>query len=201
MTKHLCLYMYFIPLVLMFSCGSESDQNDGEKSFDSWSEADSISYVEKGKNISAAVFSSLFQLLSKSIASYGTDSAVAFCNIKALQVTDSLSQAFQAEIKRTSHKIRNPENKPDSIEMIYIQKYLGKQPEDPVAVDMGQKVYFFAPIWLAQPCLQCHGNPEVDIKPEVLQKIKEKYPYDQATGFEVGDLRGIWSIKFNKSIK
>jgi len=44
--------------------------------------------------------------------------------------------------------------------------------------------------------LQCHGQIGKDIHDDVYKVIKEKYPQDKATGFKVGELRGIWDIKF-----
>ena len=43
------------------------------------------------------------------------------------------------------------------------------------------------------PCLMCHG-PKDSIAPDVAQAITAKYPADLATGFRLGDLRGlIWA--------
>ncbi|MFM8269556.1 MAG: DUF3365 domain-containing protein [Pseudomonadota bacterium] len=39
-------------------------------------------------------------------------------------------------------------------------------------------------------CLNCHGT---HLNPEVKKEISSLYPSDQATGFQVGDFRGlIW---------
>jgi hypothetical protein len=56
---------------------------------------------------------------------------------------------------------------------------------------------FYAPIVIANPlCLQCHGTPEKDIAPATLEAIQKHYPKDQATGYQLGDLRGLWSVTF-----
>lgn len=56
---------------------------------------------------------------------------------------------------------------------------------------------FIAPIVLGNPlCLQCHGTPGEDIDPETLASIQKFYPNDKATGFKLGDLRGLWRITF-----
>lgn len=58
-------------------------------------------------------------------------------------------------------------------------------------------VHFYAPILLAAPvCLQCHGRPEKDIAPATMAAIKKLYPEDKATGFQLGDLRGLWRVTF-----
>ena len=47
-------------------------------------------------------------------------------------------------------------------------------------------------IGMGEACTACHGQ---DIKPEVKTVIDQKYPYDEATGFTVGDLRGAFSLR------
>ena len=44
-------------------------------------------------------------------------------------------------------------------------------------------------------CLQCHGK---QIKPEVSQQIMKLYPKDLAIGYNESEVRGIWSITFDK---
>ena len=44
-------------------------------------------------------------------------------------------------------------------------------------------------------CLQCHGK---QIKPEVSQQIMKLYPKDLAIGYSESEVRGIWSITFDK---
>lgn len=46
-------------------------------------------------------------------------------------------------------------------------------------------------------CLKCHGNKTSDISVETLQSIEINYPQDLATGYAVGDLRGMWKIELN----
>ena len=58
-------------------------------------------------------------------------------------------------------------------------------------------VNFYAPILLAAPvCLQCHGSAVKDIAPATMAAIKKLYPDDKATGFQLGDLRGLWRVTF-----
>ncbi|CAN0317700.1 unnamed protein product, partial [Chrysoparadoxa australica] len=47
-------------------------------------------------------------------------------------------------------------------------------------------------------CLNCHGEPKEQIKEDVLAAIKSKYPNDVATGYSLGQLRGMWSVKIPK---
>jgi mono/diheme cytochrome c family protein len=52
-------------------------------------------------------------------------------------------------------------------------------------------VHYMRAIPTLDACLTCHGS---DLAPEVAAKIAEVYPGDEATGFEVGDLRGAFSL-------
>jgi len=53
------------------------------------------------------------------------------------------------------------------------------------------------PIKLQATCLMCHG-PKKQIAADVLAAISERYPKDQATGFQEGELRGwFWVVDSN----
>ena len=47
-------------------------------------------------------------------------------------------------------------------------------------------------------CLQCHGKPNQDIKRPTLNSLANLYPEDKATGYSINQVRGIWSISFDK---
>ena len=41
-------------------------------------------------------------------------------------------------------------------------------------------------------CATCHGE---SVEPALLARIRERYPEDQAVGFRVGELRGLfWAV-------
>ena len=139
--------------------------------------------------------------LMGTIQKKGTTEAMAFCNIQAIPLTDSMSVKYNATIKRVSDKNRNPNNKANAEELIYIAQFkkdaaANKEPK-PVIVEKGNKVHFYYPIPTNTMCLQCHGTSE-NIKPEVRLKIKGLYPTDLATGYSENEVRGMWSIVFDK---
>ena len=53
---------------------------------------------------------------------------------------------------------------------------------------------YYSPIILGAPWLEWHGNKDKDIQSSDYALISELYPQDLATGFEVGDLRGMWEV-------
>jgi len=52
----------------------------------------------------------------------------------------------------------------------------------------GGKVGYAEPLVIQELCLTCHGE---QIAPEVAAVIAAKYPQDRATGYRLGDLRGL----------
>ena len=50
------------------------------------------------------------------------------------------------------------------------------------AYDRGKTVY-------GQLCVTCHGE---SLAPDVQERLAERYPTDRATGYRVGDLRGVF---------
>jgi cytochrome c553 len=129
----------------------------------------------------------------------GTIEALEFCNIQAMPLTDSMAVHYNASIKRVSDKNRNPNNKANAEELKYIAKFktqmAAKEEIKPVTIDKGNKIQFYYPIETNTMCLQCHGK---EIKPEVAKQILKLYPRDLAIGYGENEVRGIWSITFDK---
>jgi cytochrome c553 len=159
-------------------------------------------YEEIGLEYALSTKKVLGENLMGTIQKKGTLEALAFCNIQAMPLTDSMSFNYNATIKRVSDKNRNPNNKANAEELKYIEQFKRDSAENkeskPVVVDKGEKVQFYYPIPTNTMCLQCHGKPE-NIKPEVRAKTLKLYPNDLAIGYGENEVRGIWSITFNKN--
>ncbi len=138
--------------------------------------------------------------LMGAIQSKGTMHAMEFCNVQAMPLIDSMSTHFNAKIKRVSDKNRNPNNKANAEELQYIEKFktdlVNKRESKPVVIEKGNMVQFYYPIPTNTMCLQCHGT---QIKPEVSKQILKLYPNDLAVGYSENEIRGIWSITFEKN--
>ncbi|WP_338377879.1 DUF3365 domain-containing protein [uncultured Flavobacterium sp.] len=159
------------------------------------------SYEEIGLEYALSTKKLLGQNLMGTIQKKGTLEALAFCNIQAMPLTDSMSVKHNTTIKRVSDKNRNPNNKANAEELVYIAQFkkeiAANKEAKPVVVDKGDKVKWYYPIPTNTMCLQCHGKPE-NIKPEVRAKTLKLYPNDLAIGYTENEVRGIWSITFNK---
>lgn len=178
--------------------GSKNWQQSG-KEFKS--EIKEKSYADIGLEYALATKKEFGKNLMGAIQKEGTENALAFCNQQAIPLTDSMSVHFNATIKRVSDKNRNPNNKANKLELGYIEQFKteisAKKEVQPIVVETDDEVYFYYPIPTNTMCLQCHGKL-ADLQPKVLKKIKTLYPNDLATGYGENEVRGIWSIKFNK---
>jgi hypothetical protein len=154
-----------------------------------------------GLNYALSTKKALGKQLMKSIAKGGPAYAVEFCNVKALPITDSMSNHFNASIKRVSDRPRNPNNAANSAELEVIEKYksllASKEEMEPILIEEAGGTRFYYPIKTNGMCLKCHGNPKDNINSKTLAKLDALYPEDKARGYGENQIRGIWSILFN----
>jgi hypothetical protein len=159
-------------------------------------------YLEMGQKYVTATQSVLAKNLLEAINKDGAPYALEFCNVRAYPLTDSLARVYHAGIRRVTDKARNPANKANAIEMAHIallQSNLtkGENPASTISEQNGKMVGYY-PILTNAMCLQCHGKPNVDITRATLDKIIALYPGDQATGYGVNELRGLWVVEMDK---
>ena len=159
-------------------------------------------YSDIGLKYALSTKAQLGKNLMKVIAEKGTVSAVEFCNIEAMKLTDSMSVMHNAIIKRVSDKARNPKNMANAKELGHITAFkemvkVGSD-IDPIVEEINGEVNFFYPITTNTMCLQCHGTPNEHVTTETLSALKALYPSDKALGYNVDEVRGIWSITFDK---
>ncbi len=160
--------------------------------------------VEIGKKATMTLLKTLLGEVTTSLEEKGPVATINYCSERAYPLTDSISEAFGVKIKRTTFKYRNPKNKPDKYEeeaLRYFEKFFkeGKKPPAHYVqkVKVGDKLvyrYYF-PLKVLKLCLTCHGTPGKDIKPEVYEAIKKKYPEDKAVGYKEGDFRGVVRVE------
>jgi len=160
------------------------------------------SYADIGMSYAKSTKATLGKNLMGAIQKEGVLHALSFCNVQAMPLTDSMATKHNAIIKRVSDQNRNPKNKANSEELEYLSVYKevlknGEEPE-PIVVERGKNVNFYYPIVTNNMCLKCHGRPGQDIQPKTLQRIQKLYPNDKAIGYDVNEVRGMWSISFEK---
>lgn len=160
-------------------------------------------YTKMGLDYASAAKSQLGSNLMKAVQEKGTVGAIGFCHNEATGLTDSVSIMNNAVIKRVSDKPRNPKNKASSEELGYIdsfKKALATGGEvEPIVNTVEGEVHFYYPITTNAMCLQCHGTPDEQIAPATMATLKKLYPKDLAVGYDVNQVRGIWSIVFDEN--
>ena len=139
--------------------------------------------------------------LGKTMQSQGPGAAINTCKISAPAITHELSHGA-IRVKRTSLKLRNPSNKPnawerETLELFSKQLESGVTPDQltrfQITEDNNTETYrYMRAIPTQGICLTCHGDKNT--LPETVKSMLDShYPQDQATGFNVGDLRGAFS--------
>lgn len=202
--------LFFLALLIVITSCSENNK-ESERKKKSKDEI-TISYLlkddaqtkninQKGEMIVRLSTNDLGKALTKAITEKGAENAIEFCNLEAINITDSLAKAENVIIRRLADKNRNPLNKTNNVELTiykqYVDDWMTNQPTPPKIVinENGHPVYY-KPIFIKEKCLTCHGTPGVTMPLNLSNKINELYPNDKATNFELGHPRGMWAITF-----
>ena len=64
----------------------------------------------------------------------------------------------------------------------------------PAVQRVKHEVVAYYPIVTNGLCLQCHGRPGVELQAETQAALRARYPDDQAVGYGVNELRGIFVV-------
>jgi len=192
-------YLKHAIFLLAILIGMTGCKNENKNEINPAKESEKISNADLGLKYAMSTKAQLGKNLMGTIQSKGTEEAVIFCNVKAFPLTDSMAVVHKATIKRVSDKPRNSNNVASSKEIDHIEKFkktLGSgQKLTPIIESLdNDSIQFYYPIITNKMCLQCHGEPNKDIKPAVLEKLTALYPADKAIGYSEDQVRGIWSI-------
>lgn len=146
------------------------------------------SRLDRAENARKELGKTLFGRLSEVMSTEGPAAAVDVCNVEAQGMTRDIAKRFNVNIGRTSFKLRNPENVPPEWAREF--DLIEKRVENQVLLKKGnERLAVLTPIHLAGKCGTCHG-PKDQIPDSVQAELQKRYPEDEATGFNVGDLRG-----------
>lgn len=132
----------------------------------------------------------------------GPTKAIGVCKDRAPAIAADLSARSGWEVGRTSLKVRNQAmNLPDDWETGVLEAFeernaAGESVDtmafaEVVPVEGGKQFRFMKAIPTGEVCLACHGT---QITPEVAATLDEQYPGDQARGYNLGDIRGAFSL-------
>jgi len=204
--KHNLIIGILVSTLVFTACSNQQSQQKNESKTISTNNillTDSIknALIQRGDNIAKHAQAAFQTALKKAIKSGGMEYAIGFCNTEAMQITDSVSNAQNTQIRRVAKKYRNPLNETNEAEneiyKTYVLEWLKRETLYPKIIpdEQGHPVYY-RPIGIEAVCLNCHGVPEVDIPSPLAEKIAQLYPDDKAIDFTKGELRGMWAITF-----
>lgn len=164
----------------------------------------SLAEFEKNASLKiTALATGLKQELGASMQAGGPVAAINTCKIKAPEITDKLNSEGSIQIKRTSLRLRNPNNVPDHWE----QKVLNSFEEqlssgtpinelvysEKITNENQTRLRMMRAIPMQAICLSCHGDKQT-MRKELVSALEQDYPNDLATGFSVGEIRGAFSV-------
>ena len=154
--------------------------------------------LEIGRSIALATKAALGKQLMTQLKQYGAVKAISFCQTQALPITDSVSTAFEAEVRRISNKPRNSLNQANPEEIALLNSWIeelkkGQQPQA-ILIEKTDHILGYYPIFTEEKCMACHGNPSR----EVQQKLNELYPNDLAVGYSPNQIRGAFRVALKK---
>ena len=139
--------------------------------------------------------------LVRAIKTGGPKSAISVCKLAAPSIASEISERNRWRVGRTALKLRNPGNTPDEWERLALERFSEqlKQGVDPKKLEHFEVVKqggasnfrYMRAILISEPCLTCHGPA---VEPSLYEEIKKIYPRDEATGFELGSLRGAFTV-------
>jgi len=141
-----------------------------------------------------AEYATLLQAeLQSAMASGGPVAAISVCKDQAPRIAADLSNSSGASVRRTSLQTRNANNEPDDWEFAVLGRFDALETAEYIEVAENGVTRYMKAIPIAPPCLSCHG---VEIAPAIQEKLDQAYPHDRARGYELGDIRGAFSISW-----
>lgn len=158
-------------------------------------------WVDQSRQFAMQLGGELKAELGRAIQAGGPVAAIDVCHSRAPEIAAQLSAKSGASVGRTALKVRNGANAPDEIERAVLEQFRADLASGKVSgpleavfeVRRGDTVErrYMRAIPTDAVCLTCHG---ATLAPEVAAAIAKDYPDDQATGFELGQLRGAFTV-------
>ncbi|HRO69122.1 MAG TPA: DUF3365 domain-containing protein [Chitinophagaceae bacterium] len=192
--KALLTFIIVVSILSFSSCSDDPSKLSSQET-EAWR--------KKSDSIIAITFDTLRSSLAKAIAEGNFEGAINFCREAAYPLTATYMTPG-TRLKRVSDRYRNPANKPDEKEQSILAAFKdlkdSGKPVDPVfELDEDGNRHYFKPIFIQSLCLNCHGSRDEQIRPDVWNAIRQRYPSDLAFDYQEGDLRGLWHLSYNKN--
>ena len=157
--------------------------------------SDSLWLIQLGDSLATARQQMLLQRLLQVSEKEGWGGAVRYCHVAA--ETLSFYGANGMYLQRIAERYRNPKDKlQDSLDQATFAYFQKTGAKTPIVWKTASEWRYYRPIYIIMPtCLKCHGS-QADLDALALTEIRKHYPGDKATGFQMGDLRGLWKLTY-----
>lgn len=152
--------------------------------------------VHRARAALAKVKVPLRQALTKSLAGGDKVAALNACATIAPGITSAPIDGVR--VGRTSEKLRSQKNAGPAWTTSILKELRDSKPASVgfKTVEIGDgKLGYAEPIYVGQMCLTCHG----DVDGSLAKAISTQYPSDSATGYTLGEFRGIFWAEVPKS--
>ncbi len=168
--------------------------------------AQTDSALEDGaRKLAAQLQSALASRLLAEVKAGGPAAAINVCNTVAPSLAAEISRREGVRLTRVSLKTRNALlGTPDAWEQAVLKRFdervaKGEKPEalehaEIVTEPNGRYFRYMKALPVQALCVNCHGAPDA-LAPEVKAQLAKDYPFDQATGYREGQVRGAISLK------
>jgi putative hemolysin len=195
-----------VMLLLTVACSSPAppaDEGEQQAAAPAWQEVRPAqmspvqqAQQERGLAAQQAMGQQLKAALVAAIDEGGPEAAIAVCHEQAPIIAAAVAASEGIKIGRTSSKLRNQANQPPE----WARDLIAQQHDEPIWLAGPEgRLAGLLPIRLQPECEICHGAPTA-IAEELLARINESYPDDQATGFAAGDLRGWFWVEVGEPL-
>ena len=165
-------------------------------SADPGSENDQAALTQQARQLVAQFAGQLKPQLKQALQAGGPAHAVSVCADTAPAIAQNLSVESGWIIRRASDKNRNQAAQPDTWEQSRIDEFkaavLAGETQGLEYAEQTPRGFRYAKAQLTEGlCLTCHGNKLTD---NTLDALKTFYPGDRAQGYQLGEVRGIFSL-------
>lgn len=157
--------------------------------------------LSEARKVASSLPPKLVGVLQEEIKKSGFDGAIPVCRDIAPKMAGEIAQQTGWKVKRVSLKTRNESRAtPDAWEKAALEDFDKRAAagEPPAQLEKGEVVnneYRYVKALPVQPlCLNCHGTPE-NTAEAVKKVLAEQYPNDHATGYSLGQIRGVISVR------
>lgn len=154
-------------------------------------------YTAASENLVRQFGAAMQEELMSALAASGPAHALQVCQLNAPGI--EVAHGFDGwTIKRVSEKWRNVKNRPDTTELAILRKFEAATAQDNYLTswsgpDSARVFNYYKKIMIRRVCLQCHGDLQT-VDMDLWRKVKVAYPWDKATGYKEGDLRGMFVV-------